>query len=561
MAAASAPSAPVPAAAPEEFDLVVIGGGSGGLACAKEAKRVQPGAKVALFDFVAPSPHGTKWGLGGTCVNVGCIPKKLMHYAGVLSHHFADAKNLGWRLSDTDKHEWPALVEAVDNYIRSLNFSYKNQLTKAKVTYFNALARLVDAHTVAFTLKGTERTVYAKRIVVATGGRPVYPKVPGAELGITSDDIFWRAAPPGKTLVVGGSYIALECASFLHELGYDTSVMVRSILLRGFDQQAACQIGEVMERDGVRFLRPAVPLKLERRAGAEGPITVTFSVEGEAAPRSEDFDTVLWAVGRAPATRGIGLERAGVKTSDEGFVLVNDEEQTNVPHIYALGDVLEDTEGGPAHPELTPVAIMTGVLLARRLFGGSKEKMNYDLVPTTVFSAVEYGCVGLSQEEAERRLGKDKVEVFVSRYNALESATGDHEPRLPRSSCFTGPNLWARQVTLARGETWEEFKEGTSDWRDREGQYDHNRLLAKLVCDRTRNHRVVGLHYVGPAAGEITQGFALALRLGATKADFDRLVGIHPTQAEEFTVLSNTLREHGASFLKKEGCGGGGACG
>ena len=231
-----------------DYDIIVIGGGSGGLAASKEAARL--GKKVAVCDFVKPSPAGTSWGLGGTCVNVGCIPKKLMHQAALLGEALQDAKSFGWEIQEeVMNHNWTKMVEEVQNHIGSLNWGYRVDLREKKVIYLNEYAQFVDNHKLTTTdKKGQEKTITAEKFILATGGRPRYPDIPGVEFGISSDDIFSLPHSPGKTLLVGASYIALECAGFLAALGCDTSVMVRSILLRGFDQQMASKIGEYMER-------------------------------------------------------------------------------------------------------------------------------------------------------------------------------------------------------------------------------------------------------------------------------------------------------------------------
>jgi len=498
-----------------DFDLVVIGGGSGGLACSKEAAAL--GARVACLDFVKPSWRGTKWGLGGTCVNVGCIPKKLMHTAALLGEALGaqgDAAAYGWEVPPAKAHKWGTMVSAVQDHVKGLNYGYVKDLRSSNVKYLNALGAFKDAHTLALTdAKGGVSQVTARRIVVAVGGRPTPLAIPGGELALSSDDLFSLKTPPGRTLVVGASYVALECAGFLAGLGFPTAVMVRSILLRGFDRQCAELIGAHMAGHGVRFINEAEPTRIEKTA--EGKLRVFYKGGGggggiggggggggggEAAESSEEFDSVFVAVGRKADTAGLNLAAAGVEAGRDGKLPAHGE-QTNVPHIYAIGDVLA------GKPELTPVAIAAGKLLARRLFGGSTQGMDYEKVPTTVFTPLEYGCVGLSEEAALAELGAEAVEVFHSQFKPLE---------------------WSVNI-------------------DREGS-----CYAKIIVHKADNNRVVGFHVLGPHAGEVTQGWAAAIRLGATYETFLTTVGIHPTLAEEFTSL--TVSKSSGDSAEKEGC-------
>jgi len=478
-----------------DYDYCVIGGGSGGLASAKAAS--DAGAKVVLFDYIKPSPQGTTWGLGGTCVNVGCIPKKLMHYTGILGAGMHDAKALGWNFSEPE-HKWETMLEAVNNHIKSLNFGYRTELMSKGVDYKNALAQFADPHTLTYKGDdGEEGKLTAKNILIATGGRPKYPDLPGIEHVISSDDIFWMEKPPGKTLCIGASYISLECAGFLNEMGYDTTVMVRSILLRGFDREAADRIGKYMEHVGVQFIKEHVPEKFEKLANGKIRVYYRASKGLLAESKTEDFDTVLMAVGRSADTKGLNLDAAGVKTNKYGkFDCVN--EQTNVSHIYAVGDVVEGAD------ELTPVAIQAGTLLAKRLYAGSKLQMDYINVPTTVFTPLEYSCCGYSEEAAKDKFGEDDLEVYHSQFTPLEHAVAHRQSKLV------------------------------------EGTEIENPAAAKLICLKSDAERVVGIHYLGPNAGEVMQGFGLAIKLGATKADFDNIIGIHPTTAETFTTLKIT---------------------
>ncbi|XP_075810279.1 thioredoxin reductase 1, cytoplasmic isoform X1 [Microtus pennsylvanicus] len=479
-----------------DFDLIIIGGGSGGLAAAKEAAKFDK--KVLVLDFVTPTPLGTRWGLGGTCVNVGCIPKKLMHQAALLGQALKDSRNYGWKVEDTVKHDWEKMTESVQNHIGSLNWGYRVALREKKVVYENAYGKFIGPHRIKATNnKGKEKVYSAERFLIATGERPRYLGIPGdKEYCISSDDLFSLPYCPGKTLVVGASYVALECAGFLAGIGLDVTVMVRSILLRGFDQDMANKIGEHMEEHGIKFIRQFVPIKVEQiEAGTPGRLRVTAKSTTSEETIEDEFNTVLLAVGRDSCTRTIGLETVGVKINEKtGKIPVTDEEQTNVPYIYAIGDILE------GKLELTPVAIQAGRLLAQRLYGGSTVKCDYENVPTTVFTPLEYGCCGLPEEKAIEKFGEENIEVYHSFFWPLE---------------WTVPSR------------------------------DNNKCYAKIICNLKDNERVVGFHVLGPNAGEVTQGFAAALKCGMTKQQLDSTIGIHPVCAEIFTTLSVTKRSGG----------------
>jgi len=329
-----------------DYDLIVIGGGSGGMAAAKEA--AQLGAKVACLDFVKPSPAGTTWGLGGTCVNVGCIPKKLFHIGALLRESVhADSAAFGISVDGTKnvgdeplkdpitEQSWDAIRENIQNYIRSLNFKYRVRLREKNVSYFNKLAKFTDQHTIeAVDKKGRASTLTASRFLVATGGRPAALDCEGGDLAINSDDIFALEKSPGKTLCVGASYISLECAGFLSGIGLDTTIAVRSILLRGFDRECADKIGDYMMEHGVKFKREVTPSKLEKTES--GQIKVSFSDGTE-----DVFDTVLAAIGRAADTDKLGIENAGIKANPKNGKILGKYEQSSCPNIYAVGDVLE----------------------------------------------------------------------------------------------------------------------------------------------------------------------------------------------------------------------------
>uniref|UniRef100_A0A8C7XYG8 thioredoxin-disulfide reductase (NADPH) n=1 Tax=Oryzias sinensis TaxID=183150 RepID=A0A8C7XYG8_9TELE len=431
-----------------DYDLIVIGGGSGGLACSKEAANL--GKKVMVLDFVEPTPKGTTWGLGGTCVNVGCIPKKLMHQTALLGTALQDARKFGWEFDESVKHNWETMKTAVNNYIGSLNWGYRVALKDKNVNYVNAYAEFVEPHKIKATNKRKKETFYtAAKFVLATGERPRYLDIPGdREYCITSDDLFSLPYCPGKTLVIGASYVALECGGFLAGLGLDVTVMVRSILLRGFDQDMANRAGDHMEEHGVKFIRKFVPVKVggQLEAGTPGRLKVTAKSTETDEIMEGEYNTVLIAVGRNACTERIGLDKAGVRVNPKnGKIPVNDEEQTNVPHIYAIGDILEGKW------ELTPVAIQAGKLLARRLYGNSTLKVYHSL-------------------------------------------------------------FWPLEFTVANR--------------------DNNKCYSKIIVNKLDNERVIGFHYLGPNAGEVTQGFGAAMKCGITKEQLDGTIGIHPTCAE-----------------------------
>merc|ERR1739838_155246 len=479
-----------------EYDLVVLGGGSGGLAASKLAATL--GRKVAVCDFVKPTPTNTTWGLGGTCVNVGCIPKKLMHQAALLGKGLVDAQKYGWGAKMDGKLDWNLLVRGVQDYIGSLNWGYRVQLREKKVNYVNAYAEFIDAHTIEATnTRGKKQQLTAEKFIIAVGERPKYPQIPGAvEYGVTSDDIFSLSYNPGKTLVIGASYVALECAGFLQGIGVDITVMVRSILLQGFDQQIAEKIGQYMAAEGCKFIRPAAPSKIEciRAAKEEqAGLLRVFSQSGET-QLVEEYNTVLFAIGRESTTKTTGLDKVGVVPDQKsGKIRTNQFDQTSQKHIYCIGD---NAEG---KPELTPVAIQAGKLLVRRLYSNSKLKCEYDGVPTTIYTPLEYSCCGLSEEDAIEKYGNHNIEVYHQNFGPLE---------------------W----TVA--------------------QHDSNTCYLKVLCLISEKERILGMHYLGPNAGEVMQGYATAMKCGMTKAQLDATIGIHPTNAEVFTTLNVTKRSN-----------------
>lgn len=445
----------------KNFDVLVIGGGSGGLAHAQRA--AEYGAHAAVIENGA---------LGGTCVNVGCVPKKVMWYAAHHRHQIEQALDFGFDVT-VGGHDWPLLKTRRDAYIERLNDIYEGNLERRKVELIRGTASFVDAETVE--VNGTRYS--ARRIVIATGGYPSVPQIPGAELGITSDDFFDLQDRPGKVAVVGSGYIAVELAGVFNGLGSETRVLLRKdAILRDFDPMLGSEARAAMEADGVSFETGFVPASV---AATDKGLVVTAADGRTAGP----VDTILWAIGRLPNVAALNLEAAGVQTDAAGFIPVDDFQVSNVPHIFALGDVT-------GRAALTPVAIAAGRRLADRLYGNMEGRhLEYRCIPTVVFTHPPIGTVGLSEDEA-RALHGSAVKVYSSRFNPMQYALG--EKKVPTTM---------KLVTAGSDET------------------------------------IVGCHIIGDGADEILQGFAVAIRMGATKQQFDDTIAIHPTSAEELVTM------------------------
>jgi len=441
-----------------DYDLITIGGGSGGVRASRLAAAT--GARVALIE---------EGRLGGTCVNAGCIPKKLFSYAAHFASDFTDAAGYGWDVG-ARSFDWPRLIANKDREIARLNGVYGRLLDAAGAEVIFARGRLVDGHTV----EAGGRRMSAQHILVATGSRPVVPRVPGAELAITSDQAFHLERLPQRVILVGGGYIAVEFASIFNGLGSRvTLVHRREQMLRGFDDELGSVLAEEMAAHGVTLRLGSQIARIEREKNA----LAAHLESGEVLAA----DAVMYATGRAPNTRDMGLEQAGVALSDNGGITADEFFATSVPSVYAIGDAID-------RMMLTPVAIAEGAALVQALFKGGPRRMDYENVPTAVFSHPNVGTVGLSETEARSRHGA--VKVFKTRFRPLK-ATLSGSP---------------------------------------------GRMFMKLVVDPGTD-RVLGAHMVGDGAGEIIQGVAIALKCGATKSQFDATIGIHPTSAEEFVTL------------------------
>lgn len=445
----------------QSWDLVVIGGGSGGLACAQRAAR--HGARVAVAE---------QGDLGGTCVNVGCVPKKLMYHAADLAHALVDAADYGFTVEGA-RHDWAALKSRRDAYVERLRGIYAENLASSGAVLVRARARLAGGGRVEI---GGE--VHAARhVVIATGGRPAVPALPGAEAGITSDGFFALGSRPASVAIVGGGYVAAELSGVFAALGSRVTVVLRGErMLRDFDEMLSARLAAAMEADGIVVLSRARPAALRRAGGG-----LLLELDDGRSPGP--FDCVVWAIGREPAVDGLGLETAGVALAPGGGIATDLRQDTNVAGVHAIGDVT-------GRAELTPVAIAAGRRLADRLFGGQPGRhLDYRLIPTVVFSHPPVGTVGMTEAEARAEHGTD-VEVFRHDFMPLYHGVTARRRRAEVKLVTTGPS-----------------------------------------------RRIVGLHAIGMGADELLQGFAVALRLGATKRDFDDTVAVHPTSAEELVTL------------------------
>ncbi|MEA3173152.1 MAG: glutathione reductase [Gammaproteobacteria bacterium] len=443
------------------FDLISVGGGSGGLACAQRA--AEYGAKTAVIEYQR---------LGGTCVNVGCVPKKVMWNAATVASSLRDAGDYGFNVQAA-ANDWGLLKTKRDAYVLRLNGIYERNLAAKGVAYVRGAARFIDAH----TIEVNGERLSARHMVIATGGKACVPPLPGAELGITSDGFFELATRPQRVAVIGSGYIACELAGAFHDLGSETHVFIRKDhLLTHFDVMLGKSLMREVRAQGMSVHEHVVPATLREESAKK----TLVAQDGRTFP---GFDAVLWAIGRESNVAGLDLEKAGVKLDDSSFVITDAFQNTNVAGVFAIGDVT-------GRAALTPVAIAAGRRLSDRLFGGNPERhLEYSMIPTVVFTHPPIGTVGASEAEARAQFG-DSVKVYVAEFTPMYHA-----------------------LTTRKSHT-----------------------DMKLVCAGAEQ-RIVGCHIIGAGADEMLQGFAVAIRMGATKKDFDDTVAIHPTSAEELVTM------------------------
>lgn len=449
-----------------DFDLFVIGAGSGGVRAARFSAGY--GAKVA----VAESRY-----LGGTCVNVGCVPKKLLVYGAHLADEFEQAKGFGWSV-DKPSFDWPTLISNKNREIDRLNGVYRNLLVNSGVTLLEGHARMLDDHHVE--LDGKRYS--AKNILIATGGWPSIPEIPGHEHAIGSNEVFFLEQLPKRVIVVGGGYIAVEFASIFNGMGAQTTQLYRGeLFLRGFDGSVRKHLQDELTKSGIDLQFNADIKQIEKQS--DGSLTVTLN-DG----RTLETDCVFYATGRRPMLDNLGLENTSVKLDKRGYIEVDEHYKTSAPSVFAIGDVI-------GRVQLTPVALSEGMAVSRQLFKADEYRsVDYQMIPTAVFSLPNIGTVGMTEEQA--REAGHSLKVYESRFKPMKLSLGDSTER----------------------------------------------TLMKLVVDADSD-RVLGCHMVGPDAGEIIQGLAVALKAGATKAIFDDTIGVHPTAAEEFVTMRTPVSE------------------
>jgi glutathione reductase (NADPH) len=472
-----------------EFDLIVIGAGSGGTRAARFSAQ-NYGAKVAIvelpFAFIPDDKHG---GAGGTCVIRGCVPKKLLVYGSEFSDHFTDARGFGWDIPGEPKFHWSKLIQKKAKEIARLNGVYNTLLKDAGVELIEGWGEFADPHTIEVSLAGGgKRKITAQTILIATGGRAVKAPIEGAEYAITSDEALALddLHEHNNTIVtVGAGYISLEFAHIFQGMGADVHVMFRKPRpLRGFDEECTAHVAENMAKRGMHIHPETSPTKIEKNE--DGTLTVHYK-EKDGSSHSLVAGLVMFGTGRKPNTNRLGMEKAGVELAEGGVVKVDKFSRTNVPHIYAVGDVTDRLN-------LTPVALMEGMAFAATVFGDKEKPADHKNVPSAVFIQPPMGTVGLTEEQAREQISGD-VDVFVSKFR-------------PMKNTITG----REEKTLIK-------------------------ILVEVATDK-----VVGVHMVGPDAPEIMQGVAIALKAGATKAQFDTTVGIHPSAAEELVTMRSRAR-------------------
>ncbi|KAF2166758.1 hypothetical protein M409DRAFT_66344 [Zasmidium cellare ATCC 36951] len=461
----------------KECDYLVLGGGSGGLASARRASAMY-GAKAIAVEVDR---------LGGTCVNVGCVPKKITWNAAAIAEMLhKEVKPYGFSIQETGPFDWEGFTTKRENYVKRLNGIYERNLNNDKVEFLHGLATFQDPHTVRVTLDDkSEVDIKAKKILVAVGGHPNVPQnIQGSELGITSDGFFELRKQPKKVAVVGAGYIAIEMAGMFNALGTETHLFYRhDKFLRTFDPMIQEKIATEYQRQGMHLHANSSLSKVEDIGNGQKRLHYKDS-NGEG---TLDVDTVLWAIGRSPELEKLNLEITGVKLNDNGHIIVDDYQNTNIDHIYSLGDVCDKGF------ELTPVAIAAGRRLSDRLFGGKSDaKLAYENIPSVVFAHPEVGSTGLTEPEAREKYGSDNIKVYQTSFIDMYYSMMEQEDKSPTAY--------------------------------------------KVVC-AGKEEKVVGLHILGRSSAEILQGFGVAIKMGATKADFDRCVAIHPTAAEELVTL------------------------
>lgn len=458
-----------------EYDLFIIGGGPGGLSAAKQAAKYK--IKVGLADFVEPSPLGSKWLFGGTCFNVGCIPKIMMHHISKLSD---EIKKLNIFEVNQDKENiWTKVILKLIKAKKMIKYDFMKGLENIHI--YNAYATLIDKNTINLSISRNNNVrIIAKKIIISIGGRPNYRDIPGSkEFTITSDDFFFRKNSPGNTLIIGSSYIGAETAGLINSLGFNVTILVKSKFLNNFDKEMANKVKTFMSKRGVNFINEANVISFSEKDKKK---IITYEINGK--QYSEKYDTIVLAIGRVVNSKKINADKIGINIAENGKIIVKENDETNISNIYAIGDCAD------GRIELAPATIMSARLLIDRLYNNSNELMNYENMPSALFTPYEYGFVGLSEEEALKKYGKEKIDIYSKEFEMVEN------------------NL----------------KENSE------------KGYIKVITNKLTNV-IIGFHIFSPNAGEITQVISMGMKSNITIKEIQSSIGIHPTIAEVLIEL------------------------
>lgn len=485
-----------------DYDVFVIGGGPGGLSAAKIAS--SEGLKVGLSDLPVNLHPNQEYGLGGISVNNNCIPKKMLHYAAIMGELKEDQIECGWVVSDNNQHNWQRMIKKVNEFVKRLNFIFEKQLEMHEIDFYNFQAELEDKNTIVLKdNEGNTKKVRAKSIVVNVDSEPIYLPVENCkEVCITSDDLFWLPKAPGKTLIIGAGHVGLESAGFLKGLNYDVDVLYRSKPMSSSDRDMVNRITENMMTLGVKFHKGELK-SIERIDSGKIRVKIDITKADEEKEVEEEYDTVVMALGRQPTNKQLISQNLSVNLDKDGYLIVNDNCMTSIDGVYSVG------HSNNKFPKTTPLFIKEGALVVKAIIRSkmAMKPIDYQIAPLISFTPLEYARCGYTEEEAVAKFGADNVDIYHTSFKPLE---WNFSKSRPANLCYT-----------------------------------------KVIVLR-EDLKMIGVHFLGPNAGEVIQGFAIAVRMGFNFASFKDTIGIHPTVAEEIIMLEITKREN--PVVEKTGC-------